>query len=220
VSTTEDMVLTPIPDVSPTFKDWTQVLAWIAAVVGVAIAFTKGRTEVRENRLQRARELRWRQASAGREIVNEMLSDEYGDAALTMLDWSGREYEIAPGHQVTVTHADYVAALRVDNLQFADKEQYTRDCFDTLFYYMGTMEHLRESGLVGFDDVVYPLDYYANRMREDADVFRRFLDYYRLTRERRFFDRLLETTAGQTAATGGQRRPSGMRTRRTGLRTR
>jgi hypothetical protein len=215
-----DIVRIAIPDVSPVFKDWTQVLAWVAAVVGVAIAFAKGRTEVRENREQRARELRWRQASAGREIVNEMLSDEYSDAALTMLDWSGLEYEIAPGRRVTVTHADYVAALRIEQLQFTDEEQYTRDCFDTLFYYMGTMEHLQESGLVGFDDVVYPLDYYANRMREDAEVFRRFLDYYRLTRERRFFDRLLQVTAGQQAPAGEQRRPRRSRLRRAGLRAR
>jgi hypothetical protein len=38
-----------------------------------------------------------------------------------------------------------VSALRVENLNFTEKEQYIRDCFDTLFYYMGTMQHHEEN---------------------------------------------------------------------------
>jgi hypothetical protein len=209
------MSATLIPDLSPSLKDWAQIFAWGAAVIGVGVAFVKARVEIRENREQRARELRWQQANAGKHLVDELLSDEYSDAALTMLDWSGLEYEITPKERVVVTREDYVSALRVENLNFTEKEQYIRDCFDTLFYYMGTMQHHEENALVRFDDVVYPLDYYANRMRHDADLFRRFLDYYRLGRERRFLDRLL-ATAEKVPESGERQGPGRVHGRRAG----
>jgi hypothetical protein len=114
-----------IPAISSAWKDWLQVLAWGAAVLGGGVALFKARHEVVQNREQRQRELRWEQARAAKELLDEMLSDEGTDAALTMLDWEGREYEVAPNVMKLINGEDRLAALRVTNLKFIDVEAFS-----------------------------------------------------------------------------------------------
>jgi hypothetical protein len=174
-------------------KDWIQVISWIGALIGIAIAVLKYVSEQKQNRRQqelqldqRKLELRWKQAEAAKKMLDEMLTDQGAQAAMTMLDWDDLEFEIKPGVKANIWEKDYVSALRTKDLDFSDKEAYIRSCFDNLFYYMAMMDHYINSGLVLLEDVVFPLDYYLAIMNRNRNAFHAFLEHYGQTRTLNF----------------------------------
>jgi hypothetical protein len=155
------MMIRPI---DPAWRDWLQTLSWIAAVIAIPLALLKYVSEQKQNREQRARELtqsklelRWKQAEAAKKLLDEMLKDSHAFAAMKMLDWNDIEFEIKPNLRLLIGERDYLKALRVSDFEFDDKEQYIRDCFDSLFYSMATIEHYIHSDLVRLEDVAFPL---------------------------------------------------------------
>lgn len=186
-----------IPPIDSAWKDWIQTLSWVGAVIGIVIAAFKYVSEQKQNREQRKRELnqseieqRWRQAEAAKKLLDEMLSDSKAVAAMKMLDWNDVEYEIKPNVHEKISEQDYLKALRVFNLHFKDKEEYIRDCFDSLFYFMAMIEHYIHSKLVRLEDVAFPLDYYLRIINRNRKVFDTFLTHYKLNRAIRFMIRL------------------------------
>ncbi len=178
-------------------KDWIQAASWVGAVIGIFVAIVNYVSTQRHNRRQlelqldqRKLELRWKQAEAAKKLLDEMLSDPNAKAAMTMLDWSDREFEIAPGVRAKIGKQDYVRALRTDGLGFTEKEAYIRTCFDALFYFMAMMEHNIISELVRLEDVAYPLDYFIAIMNRDREVFTKFLKRYDQDRTLLFIERL------------------------------
>jgi hypothetical protein len=83
-----------LPEISQNVKDWVQVIAWLAAGIGAAVALIKYATDSKAARVQRDRDLRWKQADAGKQLNDEMLTDVEACAAMDMLDYSGREFEL------------------------------------------------------------------------------------------------------------------------------
>ncbi|MDT5121079.1 MAG: hypothetical protein QOC96_561 [Acidobacteriota bacterium] len=188
------MIVQPI---DPNWKDWIQTLSWVGAVIGLILALLKYVSEQKQNREQRVRELeqsqielRWKQAEAAKKLLDEMLSDSDASAAMKMLDWNDVEFEVKPGLHLKIGEQDYVKALRVSDFNFGDKEQYIRDCFDSLFYYMAMIEHYIYSDLVRLEDVAFPLDYFLRIINRNRVVFDTFLEYYKLNRATRFMKRL------------------------------
>jgi hypothetical protein len=62
--------------------------------VGGVVAAFKSITEMKETRLQRARDLRrlsWRM----NELLDDFFGNERANDALLMLDWSGREHHLS-----------------------------------------------------------------------------------------------------------------------------
>src|SRR5436309_15186066 len=83
-----------IEGVDPYWKDVFQIGAWVVAIGGGLVAAARAIDESRANREQRKRELRWRQAQAGTELVGKMLEDYRSWNAMIMLDWDYREYAL------------------------------------------------------------------------------------------------------------------------------
>jgi hypothetical protein len=170
-------------------KDWIEAFSWLAAISGGLVAVFKGSYELRQNRLQRAQELRWRQAQAGKQLNDEMLADRAAKNAMDMLDWDGNSYQTGTGQIVPVSKEDWVRALRVTHTEFNDKEKFVRDCFDNLLYFMGVLEHHISRGLVLFEDVAYPIEYYADLMARDPSVLAAYIETYGFSRSEDFLTR-------------------------------
>lgn len=182
-------------------KDWLQAVAWIAAAGGLILAVLKYLVELREGRVQRQRELRWRQAEAGKSLNDEMQTDERAWPALQMLDLDSesREFKLSDEEKVKISPADIATALDPLNHQHDEKSVYIRDCFDTLFYFMTMLEHYISSTLICADDVAYPLDYYVPLMTKYRPQIAAYLKRYGLSRAQVFLERYpawRETTEG------------------------
>src|SRR5262245_21244180 len=92
-------------------RDLLQNLAWLATGAGAILAAIKLWSELRLGREQRARDLRWKQAEAGKSLNDEMLTDPQAWPALQMLDYDGLEFELPSKARVHITHADLRFAL-------------------------------------------------------------------------------------------------------------
>jgi hypothetical protein len=101
-----------------TLAGWLLTGTSMSALVGGGFAFYRYVMERRKDRGQRLDELeqrrielRWRQAQAAKQLLDEMLDDAKAAAALDMLDSWSREFEISPGRRV-ITAERWLAALR------------------------------------------------------------------------------------------------------------
>ncbi len=133
--------------------------AKLVGIVGGLIAVFTGIYQLGQGNVQNARELRWKQAEQGREMVDKMLSDE-GWKAMEMMDWDdeGRDYEIN-GHKEKVNANDVYAAL--EKGESTDKDHYIIDRLDRAFFLVSQLEAAVRSDLVRFEDVRFPLSWYA-----------------------------------------------------------
>jgi len=178
-----------MPDIGQNLKDWLQAISWIAASIGVVVAFLKFMTEIRAGRIQRENDLRWKQASAGKELNDEMLKHPEAIAAMQMLDYTSRAYDI-PGHRpVSITHDDLRFALDPNNEVKKPHHIYIRDCFDRLFYYMTMLDHYILQTLVRPDDVSYPLEYYIPRLANFKREIELYLNHFKLSRTQKYLSR-------------------------------
>jgi hypothetical protein len=121
---------------------------------------------------EQRRQLRWEQAKYGRELVGAMLADPPAKAALLMLDYESRAYEVRPGDTTRITSATVWTALDTANVGLEADWVFVRDSFDRLLYHVAGLEHAVRTELVEFDDVRYPLGYYVAKMRGHEDVVR------------------------------------------------
>jgi hypothetical protein len=173
-------------------QEWLQAMAWVAAAVAAVVAAFKFRSELRLGREQRDRELRWKQAEAGKSLNDEMLADALAVPALRMLDYDGRSFTLPSGRPVVITHDDLRIALNPEHRvadDNAEKEQYICDCFDSLFYFMSTLEHYIQSSLILPEDVAFPLEYYVPLLATFRSVVEEYLDRYRLHKATAFLHR-------------------------------
>ena len=149
-----------MPPLDPNAKDWLQAISWVAGAVAVVATVLKFWSEFKLTREQRKRELRWRQAEAGKSLNDAMMTDREASGALRMLDFDGRDLEIPSLGMVEVRHSDIRRSLDPSHDPSGPKDLHIRDCFDSLFYYLATLEHYIESTLILPEDVAFPLDYY------------------------------------------------------------
>lgn len=108
---------------------------------------------------------------------------------MRMLDWDGQEYQISDSETARISTAQTHSALRTENLTFAPKEGFVRDCFDSLFGGLEQIEHQISVSLIVFSDVDGALAYYANLMAKN--VFNNSLFKYGYQKAPSFLDRVL-----------------------------
>src|SRR4051812_8525169 len=134
----------------PAYKDAIQVVAWLAAALSAAI----GAFQLRQSRI-------WRRTELAKQTVEEIWADSKCKDAMTMVDWSNREYVLDSGENVRITKDEVRAALRTPakDAIFSKKEVFIRDCFDSLLDALQQIEHYAKSNLIQFKDVEYPLEY-------------------------------------------------------------
>jgi len=154
---------------------WIQAFSWVITVIGGLFGVYKILDDRAKSLQQHEEELRWRRAQAGKSLNDEMLQNAGAVAALTMLDWEEREYEIQPKVQRVITRADMLRSLRVVEDHPSDKEKYVRDSFDNLFYLMGIFEHYIKQRLIDFGDIQQPIEYYVGKMTPYRAVMEQYL---------------------------------------------
>ena len=172
----------------PLWKDVFEVAAWAVAIVaGIITAATavgesranreqreRSLLEAREGRDQRARELRWRQAQIGSQLVSEMLEESLAWDAMQMLDWERLELTIR-GEAVPISIGEVLHALRPRRDASGSVEKRIRDAFDALFHQMARLEQSVTIGLTTLDDISLPIEYYVGRMAEHQSVHEAYM---------------------------------------------
>jgi hypothetical protein len=177
-------------------QDWLQSLSWAATTAGLVYTVYKGVQEAREGRIQREKELRWKQAAAARELLDELFDWPDAWVALQMLERDGREFTTPQSTRIRVNSADYRAALSKRGDKIDRNEQYLRDCFDSLFYYFGLFEHYIMRGLVEYADLASPIHYYLRRLTAQLDVVIPYLEDYDFDRTQQFLARVSSERRG------------------------
>jgi hypothetical protein len=159
-------------------RDWLQALSYVSGAIGLGFLVWKTLEEFRKQRNQREAELLWNQAEAAKKIQDEMVDDPQADAAMKMLDWLRRDYELADKTIQPISTSEAMYALRTENFAFSKSEVFVRDSFDALLYYLQLFEHYIESGLVRFEDTTFPLGYYVDKMAEHREPISNFITTY------------------------------------------
>jgi hypothetical protein len=159
----------------------------------------KDRAQQQKDWEQQRDQMRRDQCSRGLAMINELLKSNDSDKeyyswdAMKMLDYkdetrtitnmgldtSGR---VVQGFQTKLTGASKVdekvikEALSVTEIGDVPKQGearlllYVRECFDELYFRMGQLEDAIGAGLVTFDDVKTPIDYYVGLMAKDIAI--------------------------------------------------
>jgi hypothetical protein len=151
----------------------------LVGIIGGLITASRAVWEMGQNRKQRVKELRWKQASVGKQLIDEMHDDGLASAAMRMLDWDGRDFEVKKGVEKPIRSADVLSGLRTtDTFGFSDEEKFIRDCFDSFFFHVHLIEQSIRNELTTLDDVKFPLDYYGRIMSRCKEVFAGFMSEY------------------------------------------
>lgn len=175
-----------------TLQDWGQLLVSFGAVPAGLVGLFKWTYEMRANRRQRANELRWKQAQASRELLDDIHNHELAKQAVHMMDWSdgSAEYKINDDLKMTITYPEVLKALALNEGDVCTAWQaYIRDCFDWFFYRVDRIEHYIRRGLIQFEDVKDVFSSYAREVAAHKDVFEKFFQFHRYHLAREFFTR-------------------------------
>jgi hypothetical protein len=176
-----------------------KVFTVLATVSGGLFAVIKWLQETARQRELRGRQLRWDQAKAAKELLDDLSQATLAQQAMQMMDWDDLTYTLPSGKTVRIDEDLYVKALRVTNLQFSDAEVFVRNAFDELFYHMAVFAHHVNTGLVRIEDIQFPLDYYMPTINRNRHTFDAFLEHYRLVRAASFLE-LMDKHLGPAAA--------------------
>ncbi len=178
-------------------KDIIQSVAWMAASFGALITAWKAVIEMRranveraESRAERSLELRWRQAEAGKQLIDELLKNPKATEALRVLDIDGHTILI-PGRDkgVDTAHDVLPESLRTTNMTLTKDEVIIREAFDELLGAIDRLEHYIRIGLTLAEDVMPPLEYYARRAAEVKDALEGYARFFEFHRALDFFSR-------------------------------
>jgi len=179
---------------------WQWRVAVLAGLTTAALGVWGAFASLRQRRIEH----RWKQAELGKTILDELFADAFARDACYMLDVVRRRYPALEAKDKTVSREEVLAALRLAQQRaerrarqpalddLSDKHIFICDCFDVFFYRLNRLEHFIETGLVRFDDVITPLEYYAERIRPDRDVFTTHMMFFQHERAvkllRRYWD--------------------------------
>jgi hypothetical protein len=192
----------------PLVKDWIQVISWGVAIVGGLVAAIVALSQFAVSNKQRKRELRWQQAKAGKELIDEMFDDKKASEAMRMLDFPGDEFSGIPSADKKVFLSDIPNALEVEtgndnDFTFVHKDEksvFIRDRFDGFLYYLERCEYFRENGLVEFRDIRVPVEYYAKIIAKKMErAFVRYAQTIGYLRATRFLEDLKPVATSLTA---------------------
>jgi hypothetical protein len=191
------------PQAISTLKDWGQLLGYFVAVPAAIVGFSKAIYEISANRKQRADELRWKQAQASKELLDDIHHDKLASQAIHMMDWidGSAEYKIREDLKVFINYQIVLNALALNEGEHCnERDAYIRDCFDWLFYRVDRIEHYIRRGLIQFGDVQDVFKVYAREIDHHKSVFRSFLQFHEYHLARDFFARF-----GQVSLANGPR---------------
>ena len=108
---------------------------------------------------------------------------------MQMLDSSMRDYSISGSSTTPIDKEDVRRALDPKQFVQTEKDDFIRDCFDTLFYFMAMMNHYTNTTLIREEDVAYPLEYYVPLLAEFHEEVSAYLLKYDLWRTQEYLER-------------------------------
>lgn len=184
-------------------KDKIEIITQIVVIVGGLIAAYKIITEIKQSRIQRHQDLRWKQSNSAHELLKDMLASPLVNDATIMMDWTGREFAIASGNKKSITFEEVTKALRIENLNFSEKEVYIRDCADAFLFHVELIEQAIRNELIEFRDIKFPMTYYISAMKKNDlyDAYLEFIKEYSYKNSERFLGRFnakLKTSRGMS----------------------
>jgi hypothetical protein len=160
----------------------------VVGIVGGAVAATLALVQAFLNLSQRKKEHRWRQAEMGKKLIDEAWSDPKANSACLILDGLQTTVESDSGVSFSVSPEVLMNALD-EGSDLTEIVQLLRDRADILFFYFGRMEHFVRTGLVTFDDLVSPADYYVELLATRKPTVAAYLKSFRFYRARQFLER-------------------------------
>jgi len=180
------------PQHMTSLKDWGQLLGFFVAVPAAIVGFAKAIYEISASRKQRAEELRWKQAQAAKDLLDDIHHDKLASQAIHMMDWvdGSADYKIRDNLSVIISYPVVLSALALNQGEICnERDAYIRDCFDWLFYRVDRLEHYIRRGLIQFEDVQMVFKVYAREVGYHEDVFRSFFQFHEYDLAREFFAR-------------------------------
>jgi len=173
-------------------KDLIQALAWIGAVVAAAFAAFKAISEVRSSRHQRKDELRWKQANAAKEIINDLHRNNRAVNATTLLDWSEGKFHLSfeGNERVEISYEkDVIPALSKRQSEYSELDREIVYCFDWFFYYIHLIEHYIRTKLIEFEDVEFICRLYSKKIMRQDKLYETFMNTHSYTLAIEFWKR-------------------------------
>jgi hypothetical protein len=168
-----------------------ETIIHVVALLGLFIAAYKITTELKQARIQRHMDLRWKQANAAREILKDMLASPLANDATIMMESTGKEFTIATNQKATITFAEIQNALRTNNVQLTSKEVYIRDCTSTFLFHVELIEQALRNELIEFKDIKFPMECYIAALRKNDlyNAYTNFIKEYDYKNAERFLSR-------------------------------
>jgi hypothetical protein len=147
---------------------WLGLIGGLLAIARFLFVYNRARRE-------RFEEFVWKKTEKAKSLIDEMLADPRCRDALRMIDWDGREFEIAEHRKnVVITRRILIEALKPcserSQSEYSDTEIYIRDCFDALLDRFATLDQFIRNGLIRFEDVMFPIEYYLEKISLDDDL--------------------------------------------------
>jgi hypothetical protein len=166
---------------NPFLKDLIQVASWTVAVIGGLTAALVAIRQLKLNTQQRKTELRWKQANAAKEIIDDIHNNNWAKNAVAMLDWSEgkHRFRFEGGNTVEISYEnDVLAALTKKHGECSDLEQDIIYCFDWFFYFINRIEHYIRTELIKFEDVEDVFNIYGEKIKQNEQVFENFMQVH------------------------------------------
>ncbi|MDZ7263694.1 MAG: hypothetical protein ONB16_03860 [candidate division KSB1 bacterium] len=170
-------------------KDIISLIGTSVTIIGGFVAATIAIYNLILNRKIREKELRFKQAQMGKQIIEEMFDDEAAGNALLMIDFERRSFDVGSRKKLMITQNDVVRSLDPEMQDEDRRSIFIRECFDGLFYYLDRFEHFIKIGLITFEDVAVPLQYYATIMSKQKSVYMNYITLTQFERALIFLNR-------------------------------
>jgi hypothetical protein len=173
----------------PLLKDIFTLIGSSVTIIGGFVAATLAIYNLILSRKIREKELRFKQAQMGKQIIEEMFDDEAAGNALLMIDFNQRSFDLGSRKKSIITRDDVLWALNPSNQDEDRKTVFIRECFDGLFYFLDRIEHFVTIGLTTFADVAVPIKYYATMMSKHKSILVKYIQLTQFERALIFLNR-------------------------------
>jgi len=172
-------------------RDWIQTVSLLVGILGALFAAFRGICEIKASTEQRKEDLRWKRANAAKELLSEIHHHPNASNAVMMMDWSEGVHEYQIGNEShVIKYKDVLSILGKTQDECIDLiQRFVRDSFDWFFYNIDQIEHYIRSGLIDFQDVAPVFEPYAKKIRENKDVYYRFMTGCNYNLARQFWKR-------------------------------
>jgi len=138
-------------------------------VLFAGVTVWRALAEYKQNRIQREKDLRWKQAEAAKKIIDEWLEEPLAFNVCKMIEYENRYFTNEEGKKFHVNTELIKLALSIeqdDNHLNQVNNRYVRDAFDSFLYYCELMNQGLQSQLYLIEDLKFPLNYYLLKMKE------------------------------------------------------